>query len=243
MTSSATDKGTLPEQQVQAMFDRIAGRYDLMNSVMTAGLHERWRERAADVAGVSPGAHVLDVAAGTGDLTFELARRVAPGGSVTGADFSAEMLAVARRKQSAAIGGLDVEVVFETANVLELPYDDDTFDAVTVGFGARNFSDLPRGLREMVRVVKSGGKIVVLEISQPQRPPLSWFFSLWFDRVVPSFGRFADQNSAYTYLPNSVKRFAKPRDLAAELAAAGTRDVRWIATAGGIITIHHAEVL
>lgn len=242
MTTSATTKGTLPEQQVQAMFDRIAVRYDLMNSVMTAGLHERWRERAADVAGVGPGNHVLDVAAGTGDFTFELARRVAPGGSVTGADFSAEMLSVARQKQASALAGLDVEVVFEQANVLELPYDDATFDAVTVGFGARNFSDLPLGLREMARVVKPGGKFVILEIAQPQRPPLSWFYGLWFDRIVPFFGRFADQDSAYSYLPDSVKRFASPRDLAAELAAAGTRDVRWITTAGGIITIHHAVV-
>lgn len=242
MTTSATTKGTLPEQQVQAMFDRIAVRYDLMNSVMTAGLHERWRERAADVAGVGPGNHVLDVAAGTGDFTFELARRVAPGGSVTGADFSAEMLSVARQKQVTATVGLDVEVVFEQANVLELPYDDDTFDAVTVGFGARNFSDLPLGLREMARVVKPGGKFVILEISQPQRPPLSWFYGMWFDRIVPFFGRFADQDSAYSYLPNSVKRFASPLDLAVELAAAGTHDVRWISTAGGIITIHHAVV-
>ena len=123
------------------MFDRIAGRYDLMNSVMTAGLHDRWRERAADLAEVKPGNHVLDVAAGTGDLTFELARRVAPGGSVVGADFSNEMLAVARDKQPGALAGIDAEVVFEQANALELPYDDDMFDAVTVAFGVRNFSE------------------------------------------------------------------------------------------------------
>lgn len=242
MTTTAKSQGTLPEGQVQAMFDRIATRYDRMNSVMTAGLHERWRERAADLACVNAGDHVLDVAAGTGDLTFELARRVSPGGSVTGADFSAEMLAVARRKQPDAVGALDVEVVFETANALELPYDDDTFNAATVGFGARNFSDLRRGIGEMTRVVKPGGRVVVLEISQPYRPPLSWFYGMWFDRIVPLLGRFGGEDSAYTYLPSSVKRFATPVELAALMTGVGMRDVAWIATAGGIITIHHGVV-
>src|SRR6478735_4000333 len=122
----AAQKGTLPEEQVEAMFDRIAKRYDLMNSVMTAGLHDEWRRRAVKVAGVKPGDHVLDVATGTGDLAFELARAVAPGGSVTGADFSEEMLAVARQKQPAALTGLDAEIVFEQGNALDLKYDDDT---------------------------------------------------------------------------------------------------------------------
>ncbi|MFY9489147.1 MAG: bifunctional demethylmenaquinone methyltransferase/2-methoxy-6-polyprenyl-1,4-benzoquinol methylase UbiE [Solirubrobacterales bacterium] len=242
MTNQAATKGTLPEEQVQAMFDRIANRYDLLNSVMTAGLHDKWRERAADLARVGPGNHVLDVATGTGDLAFELARRVAPGGSVTGADFSAEMLAVAREKQAEQLAGVDAELVFEAANALELPYDDNTFDAVTVGFGVRNFSDLDRGLREMARVVKPGGRFVILEISQPQKQPLAFFYSLWFDRIVPVLGKFGGEDSAYTYLPNSVKRFAGPKQLAGSLERAGTTDVRWTATAGGIITIHHATV-
>ena len=159
------------------MFDRIARVYDLMNSVMTAGMHHRWRERAADLAAVGPGDRVLDVASGTGDLAVELARRVGPGGTVVGTDFSEGMLDLARRKSTA--------VTWEWANALELPYPDDGFDAATVGFGARNFSDLDRGLAEMARVVRPGGRVVVLEITTPQRPPLSTFFSVWFDRVVP----------------------------------------------------------
>ncbi|MBJ7353837.1 MAG: bifunctional demethylmenaquinone methyltransferase/2-methoxy-6-polyprenyl-1,4-benzoquinol methylase UbiE [Thermoleophilaceae bacterium] len=241
--SAAAQKGTLPEEQVEAMFDRIAKRYDLMNSVMTAGLHDEWRRRAVKVAGVKPGDHVLDVATGTGDLAFELARAVAPGGSVTGADFSEEMLSVARQKQGSEATGLDAEIVFEQGNALDLKYDDDTFDAVTVGFGVRNFSDLAAGLTEMARVVRPGGKFVILEISQPQKGALSYFYKAWFDGLVPFIGKFAGEDSAYTYLPNSVKRFAKPEALAAVLHEAGTEQVGWISLAGGIITIHHGVVV
>jgi demethylmenaquinone methyltransferase / 2-methoxy-6-polyprenyl-1,4-benzoquinol methylase len=220
----------MSEPQVRAMFDRIAGFYDLMNSVMTAGLHHRWRERAADLAAVGPGDRALDVAAGTGDLAIELARRVGPEGRVTGSDFSEAMLDLARQKSSG--------VHFEWGNALELAYSDASFDAVTVGFGARNFSDLGLGLREMARVTKPGGRVVVLEITTPQRPPLSWFFGLWFDRVVPMLGKLAGDPDAYSYLPSSVRRFPAPRELAAEMVASGLRDVRWILTAGGIIAIH-----
>jgi len=209
------------------MFDRIAGVYDLMNSVMTAGLHHRWRARAADLAAAGPGDRVLDVATGTGDLAVELARR---GAEVVGSDFSEGMLELARRKAPA--------IRWEQANALALPYPDGDFAAATVGFGARNFSDLDRGLAEMRRVVRPGGRVVVLEITQPQRPPLSTFFSVWFDRIVPLLGRF---DEAYTYLPNSVKRFPGPRDLAGRMASAGLTDVRWILTAGGIIAIHHGR--
>jgi demethylmenaquinone methyltransferase/2-methoxy-6-polyprenyl-1,4-benzoquinol methylase len=212
------------------MFDRIARVYDLMNTVMTAGLHHHWRRRAADLAAVQPGGSALDVATGTGDLAIELARRVGPQGRVIGSDFSEAMLDLARKKTS--------EVHFEWGNALELPYEDGSFDAVTVGFGARNFSDLRAGLSEMTRVTKKGGRVVVLEITAPQRPPLSWFFGLWFDRVVPMLGKIAGDPDAYSYLPSSVRRFPGPRELGAEMVAAGLTDVRWILTAGGIIAIH-----
>jgi demethylmenaquinone methyltransferase/2-methoxy-6-polyprenyl-1,4-benzoquinol methylase len=226
--------GTLPEPQVQAMFDRIASFYDVMNSVMTAGLHHRWRARAADLAQVGPGDRVLDVATGTGDLALELARRVGPRGEVVGSDFAREMLARARVKARDA--GLGVR--FEWGNALELPYPEDGFDAATVGFGARNFSDLDRGLGEMVRVVRPGGRVVVLEITTPTRPPLSTFYGLWFDRVVPLIGRITGETDAYTYLPNSVKRFPAPPALAAAMAAAGLGELQYVVTAGGIIAIH-----
>ena len=226
--------GTLEEGQVQAMFDRIAGFYDRMNSVMTAGLHHRWRERAADLAAVGPGDRALDVATGTGDLAIELARRVGPGGTVVGSDFSEGMLDLARRK--------DQGVWWEWANAMELPYADGEFAAATVGFGARNFSDLDRGLSEMARVVAPGGRVVILEITTPQKPPLSTFFSLWFDRVVPLVGKVAGDPDAYEYLPSSVKRFPGPEGVAASMERAGLRDIRWILTAGGIIALHVGTV-
>jgi demethylmenaquinone methyltransferase / 2-methoxy-6-polyprenyl-1,4-benzoquinol methylase len=232
---SAARSGTLEEGQVRAMFDRIAGFYDVMNSVMTAGLHHRWRERAADLAALGPGDRALDVATGTGDLAIELARRVGPAGEVVGSDFSEGMLEHARGKSTA--------VRWEQANALALPYPDDAFDAATVGFGARNFSDLERGLAEMTRVVRPGGRVVVLEITTPARPPLSTFFSLWFDRVVPLIGRVTGEEQAYSYLPSSVKRFPGPEALGAAMHGAGLRDVRWILTAGGIIALHSGTVV
>ncbi len=230
MSGGTPRSGTLSEPQVRAMFDRIAGFYDLMNSVMTAGLHHRWRARAADLAALAPGDSALDVACGTGDLAIELARRVGPGGEVIGSDFSEEMLERARAKAP--------HLQWEWGNALELPYASGRFQAATVGFGARNFSDLDRGLAEMTRVVRTGGHVVVLEITTPHRPPLSTFYSVWFDRLVPLIGRLTGEEEAYTYLPSSVKRFPGPEGLAAAMERAGLRDIRWILTAGGIIALH-----
>jgi demethylmenaquinone methyltransferase/2-methoxy-6-polyprenyl-1,4-benzoquinol methylase len=234
MASPQARTGTLEEVQVRAMFDRIARVYDLMNSLMTAGLHHRWRERAADLAAIGPGGRALDVASGTGDLAIELARRVGPTGTVIGSDFSEAMLDRARTKSSA--------VTWEWANALELPYPDGGFDAATVGFGARNFSDLDGGLAEMARVVRPGGRVVILEITTPQRPPLSTFFSVWFDRIVPALGKLAGDPDAYAYLPSSVKRFPAPEALAGRMAAVGLTDIRWVLTAGGIIALHVGTV-
>lgn len=209
------------------MFDRIARVYDLMNQVMTVGMHHRWRERAVDLSGARTGSKVLDVATGTGDLAVALEAR---GADVVGMDFSEEMLELARRKAPA--------LRFEWGNALDLGYEDASFDAATVGFGARNFADLEKGIAEMARVVRPGGRVVILEITTPQKPPLSWFFRVWFDRIVPRLGRLAGDPDAYSYLPNSVRRFPGPQELAATMARAGLVDVRYILTAGGIIALH-----
>jgi demethylmenaquinone methyltransferase / 2-methoxy-6-polyprenyl-1,4-benzoquinol methylase len=218
------------------MFDRIAGRYDLLNSVMTAGLHHAWRERAADRAELKPGDAVLDVCCGTGDLAFELADRVAPGGHVVGCDFSEPMLDLAREKANRRRGAAAVR--FEWADALQLPYDSGRFDAVTVGFGVRNFADRDKGLREMSRVLKPGGRLVVLEFTEPSRPPFSTFYSLWFDRIVPVLGRLTDDPEAYAYLAESVHGFPGPDGLAEKLEAAGLDRIRWLILAGGILAIH-----
>jgi demethylmenaquinone methyltransferase/2-methoxy-6-polyprenyl-1,4-benzoquinol methylase len=230
-----TPSGSLDDPQVRAMFDRIAGLYDRMNTVMTAGLHHQWRRRAAALAAVAPGDRALDVATGTGDLALELATRVAPNGEVIGVDFAERMLELARAK--AAASEETVPVRFQTGNALALEFDDDEFDAATVGFGARNFSDLESGMSEMARVVRPGGRVVVLEITTPRRPPLSTFFQIWFDRIVPALGRIVD-SQAYSYLPSSVRRFPGPDELGAVMWRCGLRDIRYVLTAGGIIALH-----
>lgn len=221
--------------QVNRMFDRVASRYDALNSVMTGGLHHRWRERAAAQTGLGPGETALDVCCGTGDMTLELSKLIAPAGHVVGCDFSEPMLDLAREK--AAERGAD-GVRFEWADALQLPYDGERFDAVTVGFGVRNLADLDRGLREMARVLKPGGRLVILEITQPTRPPLSVFFSLWFDRIVPLLGALSSNPEAYSYLPESVRSFPKPHGLAEKMDDAGFKGIRYTVLAGGIIAIH-----
>ena len=253
--------GELEAAQVRSMFDGIAWVYDALNSAMTAGLHHRWRERAVDIARVEPGDRVLDVATGTGDLALELARRVGPGGEVVGSDFSEGMLARARDKAARTSAAVDLR--FEWGDALALTYPSDSFDAATVGFGARNFSDLARGLQEMARVVRPGGRVVVLEFTTPRRLPLSLFYRLWFDRVVPLLGgmvaaaagvlarvrpsRGGNEGevgiaAAYSYLPDSVKRWPGPEALAAEMRRAGIADVHCLLTAGGIVAIHAGTV-
>src|SRR5215207_8630859 len=221
--------------QVRGMFDRIAGVYDLMNSAMTAGLHHEWRQRAVERAEVRRGSDALDVCCGTGDLALELRRQIGADGRVVGCDFSEPMLELARRKS----GDEDLPVEFGWADALDLPYGDASFDAVTIGFGARNLADLERGLAEMVRVLRPGGRLVILEITRPQREPLSSFYSLWFDRLVPVLGTLAGNPDAYSYLPDSVRTFPEPERLAGMLDSAGLTEIRWLLLAGGIIGIHN----
>jgi demethylmenaquinone methyltransferase / 2-methoxy-6-polyprenyl-1,4-benzoquinol methylase len=219
-------------EQVQGMFDRVAGRYDLLNSLMSAGLHHRWRERAVDVVAPAPGASILDVCCGTGDLTFELAGR---GGQVVGCDFSEPMLDLAREKaKRRRFDGIR----FEWADALNLPYDDCRFDTVTVGFGLRNFADWDKGLHEMARVLRPNGKLVILEFTKPTRPPFSTFYSLWFDRFAPVLGKLSDNPEAYAYLTESLNTFPDPHGLAEKMDAAGLEQVRYMILAGGIVTIH-----
>ena len=217
------------------MFDRIAGFYDLMNSVMTAGLHHRWRARAADLADVRPGDRVLDVATGTGDLAIELAKRIAPGGEVIGSDFSEGMLERAREKAPG--------IRWEHGDALALPYGDGEFRAATVGFGARNFGDLEKGIGEMARVVRAGRQgRRARDHDADEAAAVDVLLPVVRPRRSRSSARSPRDSQAYSYLPSSVRRFPGPRGSAAVLAGAGLTDVRWILTAGGIIALHVGTV-
>ena len=211
------------------MFDRIAPVYDVMNHVMTAGLDVRWRRLAAASA-VRGGDRVLDAACGTGDLA--IADLKAGAGKVTGLDFSAKMLERARVKSTA--------IEWLQGDMLALPFADETFDAATVGFGVRNVENLELGLSELRRVLRPGGRLAILEITQP-RGALRPFYSLWFDRAVPLLGKVLPGGDAYTYLPASVKRFPTAERLADMLREAGFGDVRFKLMGGSIVALHTGQ--
>jgi demethylmenaquinone methyltransferase/2-methoxy-6-polyprenyl-1,4-benzoquinol methylase len=216
---------TLAPEGVRTMFDRIAPVYDAMNRVMTMGLDLRWRRLAAEIA-VREGDRVLDGACGTGDLA--LADMRAGASHVVGLDFSERMLERARKK---------APLEWVRGDLLALPFEDASFDAATVGFGVRNVADLPLALGELRRVLRPGGRLAILEITQP-RGPLRRFYALWFDKVVPLLGRVLPGGEAYSYLPASVRRFPDAERLAELMREAGFGDVQFRLLAGSIVALH-----
>lgn len=235
--------------KIRQMFDDIAGSYDRLNDLMTAGLHHRWREMGVMLTDVGPGDSALDVCCGTGDFAFALRRAVGPTGRVVGVDVSEEMLKIAREK----CGHNQLYVEFSVGDVLDLPFPNgdsvDTdgrpcgFDACTVGFGVRNVVDITRAFSEMRRVCRPGGRVVCLEITQAQIPVFKQFYNVWFDHAVPWLGKLAARDeSAYRYLPASVKRLPDPDELARMMGGAGLRNPRYELLAGGVIAVHHAGV-
>jgi demethylmenaquinone methyltransferase/2-methoxy-6-polyprenyl-1,4-benzoquinol methylase len=219
------ETGSLASDEVRGMFDRIAPVYDAMNRVMTAGLDRRWRRLTVEAV-VQPGNSVLDACCGTGDLAVAAERE---GGVVTGLDFSPRMLERARRKSDT--------VEWIEGDLLALPFDDGSFDAATVGFGVRNVADLEAALVELRRVLRPGGRLAILEITQP-RGALKPFFSLWFDRIVPLLGRVLPGGKAYTYLPASVRRFPGAEELVAVLERHGFGEVTFTLFGATIVALH-----
>ena len=218
---------------VRDMFDRIAGRYELLNAVMTAGLYRLWNRRVVRATGLRPGDSAIDLACGTGSLTRALAASVGPAGSVLGVDFSAEMLRAAEARPAA-------NVEYRLGDATDLAgVPSGRFDAATIAYGARNIPDLDGLFAEMARVLKPGGRAVCLEIARPTGRLSGAFYGLWFDRIVPKVGgMISGDPQAYSYLPESVKAFVAPNELAVIMERNGLQNVTWDRLGGGIITLH-----
>jgi demethylmenaquinone methyltransferase / 2-methoxy-6-polyprenyl-1,4-benzoquinol methylase len=216
---------------VREMFDRIAGRYELLNTVMSAGLHRIWYREVVKASGLRPGGRALDLACGTGGLTRDLAKRVGPQGFVLGVDFSREMLRAASPRPN---------VEYRLGDATDLnDIEGATFDIATIAYGARNIPDLDALFSEMARAVRPGGAVICLEIARPTGRVASAFYGLWFDKIVPWLGaRISGDAWAYSYLPKSVKEFVAPDALAAIMERNGLQDVTWHRLSGGIITLH-----
>jgi demethylmenaquinone methyltransferase / 2-methoxy-6-polyprenyl-1,4-benzoquinol methylase len=236
-SGASTGAGNAAAQpEVQVMFDRIAGRYDLMNLLISAFQEPRWRRRLVAHARLRSGGSALDVASGTGKVAADLHARVQPGGRVLGVDLSPGMTAVARQRYEGRPG-----LEYVVGDALVLPTEDATFDAATIAFGMRNLPDYRRGFEEMARSVRPGGRVLCLEIARP-RSRLARFMRWWFDRIVPVIGRIAGQGSAYGYLVRSVQAYPAPERIAEIMREAGLVDVTWRGLTGGIVTLHEGTV-
>jgi demethylmenaquinone methyltransferase/2-methoxy-6-polyprenyl-1,4-benzoquinol methylase len=212
------------------MFDRIARRYDLVNTVLSAGTDGGWRRRAARITGLAAGGSALDIACGSGKLTAELARIAGPNGRVVGLDFSPQMLDVARRDHP--------RIEFLEGDALKLPFGDSTFDASTIAFGLRNLADPVGGLREMWRVVNAGGRAVVLEFVRPPKGPVGGAYRLYLRTFLPAIGgALSGQPRAYRYLSDTVDSYRTPEELEAMARAAGWTNMRFITLAMGTVGI------
>jgi demethylmenaquinone methyltransferase/2-methoxy-6-polyprenyl-1,4-benzoquinol methylase len=219
------------------MFAHIAGRYDLLNSLLSVGFDRRWRRFAARVARVAPGSRILDLCTGTGELAFAVSD-ASGGGRVVGCDFVPEMLAIARSKAARrrCAGRFQPAV----ADAMELPFPDGTFDAVTVAFGIRNVADVQRGVSEMARVARPGGKVVILEFARPRSRIFRALYYLYFTRVLPRVGNAVSGSPerAYCYLPASVLEFPDAEELAALMRECGLRNVQYWTLTMGIVAVH-----
>lgn len=232
----------LPEKQdkadyVRRLFASIASHYDLLNDLMSLGLHRRWKQMVVDQSGLLTGGSALDICCGTGDITLALARRAGRAGKVVGLDFSPEMLAIARERYERHPPPGSVQ--FQLGDAQALPFMDESFDCVTVSYGLRNLADIPAGLREMRRIVRPGGRMVCLDLGKPRGAVWSRLYRIYFLGIVPHVGGWiSGQRWAYTYLPHSLADFPAQEGLKALMAETGWQDIRCLDLFGGIAAIH-----
>ena len=227
----------VPEPRVTSMFDSIAPVYDRMNTLMTAGLDGRWRRAAVRATRLGRGGSALDVACGTGKLTAALAGAVGPEGRVVGIDLSPAMLEVARGA-CAQLPGVELRL----GNALALPVEDGSFDAATIAFGLRNLSSFEDGFREMARTVRSGGRVVCLELSVPRPRFMGRFYRGVFRMMAPVVGTVFKRGAAYSYLPHSLDGFPPAEEIAATMRSVGLREVRFKRLALGAVALHVGTV-
>lgn len=228
-------------RKIEIMFRKVAPRYDLANTVLSFGIHHLWRSRVVKLADVGPGAVILDCATGTGDLAIEFKKAVGPAGKVYGTDFCKEMLE--RAPQKAHLAGL--EIFFSQQDVTELPYEDNSFDVVSIAFGIRNVENPKKGLSEMLRVLKPGGRLMVLEFGQPRNQLFGGMYNWYSTNVLPTIGGLVTgQKDAYSYLQSSSAAFPCGEDFATWIRQAGpVKDVRIEPLSFGIAYIYRAEKL
>lgn len=243
MTGSYYTPGPTRSANVNALFQRIAARYDLVNDLQSLGLHRRWKTRVARLARLQPGQIALDLCCGTGDISFALARA---GAKVVGLDFTAEMLVRAQTRASAAPGSTRLNgcspIFFLRADALKIPFANNAFDAVTIGYGLRNLSDWKLGLQELCRVAKPGGRLVVLEFGKPQNALWRRFYQAYLRLIVPSFGLLFHRNPrAYRYILESLDRYPSQIEIASLLRQNGLANVQLSNILGGAMSIHYAE--
>jgi len=226
-------------ERVKGIFSGIAGTYDRVNIVASAGIDRTWRRRTVGMAELGPDSRVLDLAAGTGDLTLAMARQGAPA-EVLSTDFVPEMLEIAERKAQDYDG--PTKIVFEAADAQDLPYEDGSFDVVTIAFGLRNLPDRAANMREVLRVLKPGGRYVVLEFSRPTSAAVRSAYGFYLGQVVPFLGgAIARDRTSYLYLRDSIRGFPPQAELAAEFEAAGFSRVTWRDLTYGVVAIHICE--
>jgi len=224
-------------RRVRAVFDSVATRYDLMNDLMSAGVHRLWKRFALEQTGLRPGQMALDVAGGTGDLAAGMARRVGDTGLVVLSDINPAMLAVGRNRMLDL--GLMRNLRFSIADAERLPFADESFDCVTIGFGLRNVTDKPAALASMRRVLKPGGRLLVLEFSRPVVPGLKPIYDVYSFNILPWLGRrVADDSDSYRYLAESIRRFPDQETLRGMMRDAGLENCRYHNLSGGIVALH-----